>query len=147
MSEAANKQLEVSKTKWQQAMTCATLRKRGMSVQEIADTTGHSTKRVRDLILEVAMAVPYEGVSQLRDLEGHRLDEMQRSIWLDAAAGDHKAIRTCLDIMRMRAILFGLAAPTKIEVTSDVDAKIVELAEQLSTLAVNAGDGGNDQPA
>jgi len=52
----------------------------------------------------------------MRQTEGARLDRMQRAVWPAAISGDIKAGAQVLRIMERRARLFGLDAPTKVEV-------------------------------
>lgn len=65
-------------------------------------------------VLKVLSTEVAENASEVRRLEVSRLDFMLNALWPKIEAGQTGAIGKGLDIMKRRASLFGLDAPTKI---------------------------------
>jgi hypothetical protein len=59
---------------------------------------------------------------------------MQRGSWAKACAGDHLAALTVIRCMDRRSRLLGLDAPTKLEVTTELDEEITQLLEDAKKL-------------
>ncbi|MGB3676531.1 MAG: hypothetical protein WA988_19035 [Candidatus Nanopelagicales bacterium] len=76
--------------------------------------------------------VEHEGVAEMRQVEGQRLDRLQRAVWVNAVSGDLDAIKTTLGIMDRRAKLFGLNAPVALRVSEEITD--VEFAEKMADL-------------
>lgn len=77
-----------------------------------------------------------ENVTELRRLEGARLDRLQAAVWPKALSGDPAAVRAVVRLMERRARLLGLDAPVQVEF---VDEKVEQqLAEFRLALAADA---------
>lgn len=120
----------------------AQLRAAGATFREVGEALGIDHTWARTLVLRALESAKYEQADLMRTQEGMRLDRLQRAYWPQALNGDKHAAKIVLDVMRRRAILFGLNAPTKVEVSADVDAEIARLAAQLA-----ADDAHADTPA
>ena len=109
----------------------ATLRAAGATYREIGQALDIDHTWARTLVLRSLDKAAYEAADVMRVEEGERLDRLQRAVWQQALGGDVRAVTAVLRIMERRARLFGLDAPTKVEVTSDADEQIAGLAETL----------------
>jgi hypothetical protein len=91
------------------------LRKAGVSYRVIAArmemSQGGAFKAVMRAIDRIR-AESSEKAEQLREIELMRLDSLQAGIWVDAVNGDPKAVNTLLRLMKRRAELLGLDAPS-----------------------------------
>lgn len=110
----------------------ATLRASGATFRSIGEQLGIDPTWARTLVLRALEEAKYEAADILRTQEGARLDRVQMSYWRDALQGDTDAAKIVLRVMDQRARLFGLNAPTRIEVDADVDAQIAVLAARLA---------------
>lgn len=116
------------------------LRMAGVPYDRIATELGYANKQnARRVVLQALAENEAESVKELRTIEGATLDRAQRAIWPAVIAGDIEAVRALVRISAQRARLFGLYAPTKIEVSEDVDQQIGAIAAAL--VAEQAGDG------
>ncbi len=116
------------------------LRMAGVPYDRIATELGYANKQnARRAVLAALDAHEADSVKEMRAVEGAVLDRAQRAIWPAIIAGDIEAVRALVRISAQRARLFGLYAPTKIEVSEDVDAQIGAIATAL--VAEQAGDG------
>ena len=71
-----------------------------------------------------------EAVDELRALELHRLDQLQRALWDDAMEGDVRAAEAILKIVDRRIRLLGLAPkPGRHAAVSDAPAVVVSPAD------------------
>lgn len=95
----------------------AQLRAAGATFRELGQEFGLDPTTCRDHIIRLLDEVTYEAATELRTLEGERLDRLQRAIWPDAIAGHVGKIDRVLKIMDQRARLFGLYAPVQIDAT------------------------------
>lgn len=105
------------------------LRRRGLTWQDIADKTGYSSPSgASEAYYRASYRVVSEEVEAIRELENDRLDLLFSAVWEQALAGDYKATDTCLKIMCRRAKLLGLDAPVrqKIEITPTYDKSTIE---------------------
>lgn len=109
----------------------ATLRAAGATYREIGQALDIDHTWARTLVLRSLDKAAYEAADVMRVEEGERLDRLQRAVWQQALGGDVRAVAAVLRIMERRARLFGLDAPTKVEVTSDADEQIAALADAL----------------
>lgn len=116
--------------KAKEAARCVELRLTGMTYDQIAAQMGLSRSVVRERVAGVLAADP-EHVDRLRALEAERLDALLRAVWGKALRGDLQAVDRALKIGAARRDLFGLDAPVRVEMTSELDLQILELAEQL----------------
>lgn len=105
------------------------LRQAGATWDEVARGAGYANRQnARQAVMKHLEEHAVENVHQLRALEGARLDRLQRTLWTRALGGDLDAIDRTLRIMDQRAKLLGLNAPTKIEITDEMDREIQQLA-------------------
>lgn len=116
----------------------AQLRAAGATFREIGDSLNIDPTWARTLVLKALEAAKYEAADVMRELEGQRLDRMQRAHWSAALAGDNNSTRTIIRIMERRARLFGLDAPTRLEVSeaafdhSELDRELAALLGAMS---------------
>ncbi|MDQ2756001.1 MAG: hypothetical protein M3Y71_05490 [Actinomycetota bacterium] len=80
----------------------------GRTYQQVADDLGYSNRGTVHRLCARPSRETVDSVSELRRLEGDRLDALLRSVWDQAMAGDVAAIRTATDIVMAREKLFGL---------------------------------------
>jgi predicted DNA-binding protein (UPF0251 family) len=126
------------------------LRLAGLNYGQIAERMDLSEEAVRQMITRTLQRAENRLVEEEREIEGARLDRAQAAIWPDVLAGDHKAIDVYLRISARRAKLFGMDAPTKIDlsvsVRQEMEAALVNLervvlGEVVITDAPPATDG------
>ena len=105
------------------------LRAAGLTYQQIADQLGWKGRDGAYRAVERALnRQEFESATNLRRLEGARLDALQRGLWTNAVGGDVVAVGVVLRIMERRAKLLCLDAPPELDMT-DV---IRELARDLN---------------
>jgi transcriptional regulator with XRE-family HTH domain len=107
---------------------CLRLRQQGWSINTIAQKTGLTPTAVERAVKKHLSNPQAETTEQLRALEGMRLDRLLRAIWPRAREGDLKACDRVLRIMAMRAQLFGLSMPDKLEVKASIQRDKLNLA-------------------
>jgi hypothetical protein len=84
------------------------LRSEGLTYDEIAGKLGYSDRSAaRKAVVGVLQANDHEAVSELRALEGMRLDAIQSAHW-KSALEDPKTARLVLAVIERRHRLFGL---------------------------------------
>lgn len=110
------------------------LRAAGATWAEIGRVVGMDRANAHKVGLRALRREHSEAVDDLRRTESDRLDRMQRAVWLEATQGDRTAIDRVLRIMERRARLFGLDAPQRHTITSELDDSIETLLAQLGTL-------------
>lgn len=114
------------------------LRLAGMTYAAIAESLDYADPSgPRKAVDGLLRKVEHEGVADLRQVEGHRLDRLQRAVWVNAVGGNLDAIKTVLSIMDRRAKLFGLNAPVALRVSEEMTD--VEFAEKMADLLDAAG--------
>ncbi|MFA4052532.1 helix-turn-helix domain-containing protein [Mycobacteroides chelonae] len=117
----------------QRAARALDLRTSGMTYAAVAAELGYSDESgPRKAVDRLLSRIEHEGVSELRQLEGQRLDAMQRAIWTQACGGDIDAIKATLNVMARRAKLYGLDAPQRVQVGSELSER--EFAERAAEL-------------
>jgi len=112
------------------------LRRSGANEAEIAESLGMTKSGAHKAVwraLRRAQSLTAEQADEWVALELDRLDRMQMALWPRALAGDVKAIDRILDIMRRRAKLLGLDAPSRHELTGK-DGDPIEVREDPSQL-------------
>ena len=109
------------------------LRLAGLTYEQIGEQVGLSKAGVRKAILSAMKRTQQEPADELRELEGGRLDTAQRAIWSQVIKGDLPAIDRFVRISERRSKLFGIDAPTKVDLrVEEIDAAI---ERQLALLA------------
>ena len=104
----------ISREKERRAME---LRKAGATYQQIADQIGWSDgSSARQAVLRGLKRLGDEAAEDLRSLQYQRLNEMLLVTWPQVQTGDTDAIRTAQGLMRDMNQLFGVEAPSKLEV-------------------------------
>ncbi|BAX97127.1 hypothetical protein MSTE_01810 [Mycobacteroides stephanolepidis] len=104
----------------QRAAHALDLRTSGMTYAAVAVELGYSDESgPRKAVDRLLSRIEHEGASELRQLEGQRLDAMQRAIWTQACEGDIDSIKAVLSVMARRAKLFGIDAPQRVQVGAD----------------------------
>jgi len=104
------------------------LRSEGLTYRQIAELLGINTSTAYRRVENALRAIPADGVEEMRQLEGERLDKLHAALWDRALEGDLQAIDRLLTISNRRAKLFGLDAPTR---------QVNEL-QSFSTAEINA---------
>ena len=93
-----------------------TLRKAGVSVNDIAMTLGWKSHQAASKAISAALKwTVREPADELRTLELARLDDMLKAIANHVQAGNLTAIDRALKIQQRRAALLGLDAPQKLQ--------------------------------
>ncbi|MHA3021138.1 hypothetical protein ACXPWS_12855 [Mycobacterium sp. BMJ-28] len=96
------------------------LRTCGMTYGAVAAQLGYADESgARKAVDRLLSRIEHGGVTELRQLEGQRLDAMQRAVWAQACGGDLDAIKAALAIMGRRAKLYGLDAPQRVALGTD----------------------------
>ena len=89
------------------------LRSEGLTYREIAQRLGINSSTAYRRVENALRAIPADGVEEMRQLEGERLDKLHAALWERALEGDLSAIDRLLTISARRAKLYGLDAPTR----------------------------------
>ena len=121
---------EVRFNKARRAREALQLRLSGASYQEIADHLNISPSTAHGDVQKALHDIPRQEAEQLRQIEAHRLDRLQRAVWGLAVKGDMQAVDRALAIIEKRVRLYGLNAPAQLEVGStdlDLDAAVRDL--------------------
>lgn len=75
-----------------------------------------------------------DAVDEMRRVEDDRLDRMLRAVWLEATNGNLGAIDRVVKISESRRRLWGLDAPQRHVVTTELDESIDSLLAELASL-------------
>lgn len=110
------------------------LKASGATYRQIADALDVDVATAHRTVIRALSAERHDAVDDMRRVEADRLDRLQRAVWLDATNGSPAAIDRVLKIMERRARLFGLDAPQRVAVTSELDESIESLLADLATL-------------
>lgn len=110
-----------------------TLRQAGATYEEIARTLGYNDRsNARKAVLRALEDHLAEDVSHLRAMQNARYLRLLRVVWADAIGGDGDAYDRAMRTMDAMNRLNGLNAPTRIEVTDEMDREIATLAASLT---------------
>lgn len=112
------------------------LRLAGIPVEAIAERLEISETGVKDLINRTLERATNHAVTELRDIEGARLDRAQSAIWKRVLDGDIKAIDTYLRISQQRARLFGLNAPQVVKLDLSIRQEMEQALAELETVVL-----------
>lgn len=127
------------------------MRRAGATYQQIADALEYGNpSNAHRAVFRALDRIPVEDAKELRTVECARLDALQAAHWRLAVGGNTKNARIILQVMERRARLLGLDAPTKVELTDDMDAQIRALAAELGndgTWDVTGIPGDDDERA
>jgi hypothetical protein len=116
----------------ERALKALALRREGLPYRVIAERLDWADESsARYAVTRLLDRTEAEEVAEMRCIEGERLDELQRTHWAAALAGDLDAAKMVLKVMERRARLFGLDAPSKVAVEQMTS---VEFAEQFIDL-------------
>jgi hypothetical protein len=120
------------------------LRATGVSFAEIAAQLGYSSENAANkAVLTALRREVHEEATQLRTLEGLRLDDLHAAAWDKAMTGDPAAIGCVLRIMERRARLFGLDAPQRVDLgRKDID--LDGAVDHLLNLAMSSSSSDDD---
>lgn len=89
------------------------LRSEGLTYRQIAELLDINTSTAYRRVENALRAIPADGVEEMRQLEGERLDKLHAALWDRALEGDLPAIDRLLTISARRSKLFGLDSPTR----------------------------------
>ena len=84
-----------------------------MTYRQIAELLDINTSTAYRRVENALRAIPADGVEEMRQLEGERLDKLHAALWDRALEGDLPAIDRLLTISARRSKLFGLDSPTR----------------------------------
>ena len=108
------------------------LRLQGLEYAEIAERLGYADKAsayvaIRDLIARHS----YEGVDEMRTVEGMKLNKLEAKLWDLVDAGDLAAIDRLIKVMQRRANLYGLDLAGRVDIVAggevDLDGAVARL--------------------
>lgn len=112
------------------------LRASGASFQQIATHVGYKSRSsAHDAVMSALQAhwdetAPDRQTLLLRELA--TLDTLQMAAWKGAMSGDPESIRVVVRIMERRSRMLGIDAPTKIEITDELDREIAALTATMA---------------
>jgi len=112
------------------------LRMAGLTFDQIGERLGISNTGAQDMVLRSFSRAENLAVDQMRELEGARLDRAQAAIWSKVLEGDVKAVDTFLRISQRRARLFGMDAPTAINVNVGVRQEMEQALDNLQQVVL-----------
>ena len=118
--------------KYQKQQQAIQLRAAGASYREIGQALDIDHTWARRIVLDGLNEAHSGNVEELRKEQGDRLERMLRGVYPAAVQGDHRSILSVLRILERQARLFGLDAPVLVQVSSEVDRQIEELASMLT---------------
>lgn len=96
------------------------LRVKGYSFQEIADELGYADSGVaHNVVKDELEAARVETVEEMRQIEGARLERAIQAIWPQVLRGDLEAIKTLLQVVRLKARLYGLDTGQEVEADTE----------------------------
>ena len=93
------------------------LRLQGLSLRKIGEQIGVTGAAVSKMLSRRVAKINEQSdkdVSHLRRIELERLDTMWEALHAEAKAGDVKAIKACIEIIKCRSRLLGLEAPQEL---------------------------------
>ena len=117
-----------------------TLKAAGATYAEIGRLLNMDRSNVAKMVKRALLREHSDAVDEYRRVEGERLDRLQRAVWGQAMGGDTDAVKTIIRVMQRRARLFGLDAPVRHTITTEMDAQIEALLEEMRTLPPAAFD-------
>lgn len=116
----------------ERALKALALRREGLPYRDIAERLDWKNEAsARSAVTRLLTRIEYDEVTEMRAVEGERLDALQRAVWALATSGDTDAIKSVLAIMARRARLFGLDMPAKAD---GPQMSSVEFAEEFIRL-------------
>jgi ParB-like chromosome segregation protein Spo0J len=119
------------------------LRVKGLTIRQIAKALGKSKSAVHKGLDAEINAIPAEGVAELREIVGARLDAVVRGSLARARKGDANAAFVVIAASTAQAKLFGLNAPAKVQLDAELELQPNVHHELLTRLARLAGDAGD----
>jgi transposase len=117
-------------------MEALSLRLAGLTYEQIAERLDMSKSGAIDLVNRTLNRAENQAVDQMRDLEATRLDRAQAAIWTRVLEGDAKAVDTFLRISQRRAKLFGLDAPTAINLNVGIRNEMEQALTHLQNIVL-----------
>lgn len=122
-------------TLWERRMRALTLRNAGATFRQVAEKTGVSPAQARKDVSLALREVVAESAEDMISRQRSILFDIQRANYSAAASGDIDAAKIILSTLEREAKLFGLDAPTRVNVgVSDV-----EFAEKTANLISSLG--------
>lgn len=125
----------------------------GMTYQAIADEMGYTDKsQPQNLIQRALDHVEARQVDELRDIEGARLDRLNRVAWsilLDAKTTPEtrlKAVGQALRVSERRSRLYGLDAPVKVAIDQGAQAELEDALALLRDVVLGEVTGSSVEP-
>jgi hypothetical protein len=131
--------------KRERAVKALELRKAGISYEVIAQRLGYSNRTAAyRAVSRLIDSTEKEAVTDLREMELRRLDDLFRALYMKAIGGDLGAVDRCLKIMERRAKIAGIDAPEKSQ--SDVR-QIIKVVYEDVQYAEEFNDDNDAQSA
>ena len=119
------------------AQRAVALRIEGRAYAAIAEELGwRDESGARHAVDRLLSRIEHESITELRTVEGRRLDKLQEAVWTAALRGETDSVKTALQIMARRAKLYGLDAPERI----NVGISETEFASQAAELLAVMGE-------
>jgi len=135
LADIANAQVAADEVLFERRMRALTLRNAGATYRQIAEKTGVSAAAARKDVAAALREVVAEAAEDMIARQRAVLMDIQRANYAAAASGDIDAARLIIATLEREARLFGLDAPTRVNVgVSDV-----EFAERTATLIESLG--------
>lgn len=117
-------------------MEALSLRMAGLTYAQIATRLNISEQGAMDLVTRTLERAENLAAREMRELEGARLDRAQAAIWTQVLEGDVKAVESFLRISQRRAKLFGLDAPTAVNVNVGIRMEMEQALDQLQKVVL-----------
>lgn len=122
-------------TLWERRMRSLTMRNAGATFRQISEKTGVSPAQARKDVMAALKEIVAESAEDMISRQRSILFDIQRANYSAAASGDIDAAKIILSTLEREAKLFGLDAPTRVNVgVSDV-----EFAEKTASLIESLG--------
>lgn len=135
VADVANAQVAADESLFERRMRALTLRNAGATYRQIAEKTGVSAAAARKDVAAALREVVAETAEDMIARQRAVLMDIQRANYAAAASGDIDAARLIIATLEREARLFGLDAPTRVNVgVSDV-----EFAERTASLIESLG--------
>lgn len=135
VADVAAAHVAEDETLWERRMRALTMRNAGATYRQVAEKIGVSPAQARKDVSLALREVVAESTDDMISRQRSILFDIQRANYSAAASGDIDAAKLILSTLEREAKLFGLDAPTRVNVgVSDV-----EFAEKTATLIESLG--------
>jgi hypothetical protein len=122
------------------------LRMAGMTFEQIGERLSITADSAVELINRTISRVGNQVAEEMRELEGARLDRSQAAIWSKVLEGDLHAVDSFLKISARRSKLFGLDAPTQLNISYNVRQEMEQALANLERTVLGQSVVVSDVP-